>query len=333
MEAPLGAQPPRLGDGNFQPGGVTPGQETGTFVGKKVVELREELKRLQGAISLHNSQLQDLRSRMVQTSQRYHGTVAAVNTRLQVGTTPGNPILVQQYNAAQAELDRLASDIAQMNTLAASVAEDATMAGFLAESSHAAMSISGAVDEDHRQLAILQDEVDRTVVLIDRLNNEVAEDTRRQTAYVATERGNLNLLSAGITTGEIYGATLINRAMASSAQAQGAQTGLLRAMEVGNRRPLVKIVFDRPDVAYDQALYNAVNKVLERHPDATFDLVAVAPSAGSPAKVALNTNKARQNADKVLRALMDMGLPANRVALSAKTSNQTSYNEVHLYMR
>ena len=37
---------PALGSGNFVPSGVTPGTPTGTFVGKKVVELRDELSRL-----------------------------------------------------------------------------------------------------------------------------------------------------------------------------------------------------------------------------------------------------------------------------------------------
>ena len=53
------AQPP-LGTGNFEPSGVTAGSATGTFVGKKVVELREELGRLQGNIMTQNSELQKL---------------------------------------------------------------------------------------------------------------------------------------------------------------------------------------------------------------------------------------------------------------------------------
>ncbi|MDP7097946.1 MAG: hypothetical protein QF511_05420, partial [Rhodospirillales bacterium] len=158
--------PPQLGQTNFQPSGVTPGASTGTFVGKRVDELREELKKLQSAISQHNSGLQQLRAKMVQDSQRYHGTIAAVNSRLQVGTTPGNPILVRQYNSAQADLDRVSADIGEMNKLATAVAGDSTMSAYLSESTRAAFGVSGAIDDDHRQLAILEDEVNRTVVLI-----------------------------------------------------------------------------------------------------------------------------------------------------------------------
>jgi hypothetical protein len=323
---------PALGNTNFQPIGVTPGASTGTFVGKKVKELRSELTRLQVSISQHNGSLQQLRARIVQDSQRYHGTVAVINTRLQVGTTPGNPILVQQFNSAGTDLEKISTNTAELNRLATAVSSDSTMSAFLSESTRAAFSVSGAVDEDHKQLAILEDEVNRTVVLIERLLKELAEDIRRQTNYVATERSNLNLLSAGIKGGEIYGASLANQAIIAAA-GNSVFRGPARAKDTSGRRPLVVIRFDRPDIPYQQALYAAVSRVLERRPDAVFDLVAVAPNAGGPARIALNSNKAQRFAEGVLRSLIDMGLPPSRVAMSGKTSGQSKTNEVHLYLR
>ena len=331
----VAAQPtaqPALGSGNFQPPGVTPGTSTGTFVGKKVKELRGELTRLQASISQHNGSLQQLRARIVQDAQRYHTTVASINTRLQVGTTPGNPILVQQFNSAGADLEKISTDTSELNRLATAVSADSTMSAFLSESTRATLSVSGAVDEDHKQLAILEDEVNRTVVLIERLLKELAEDVRRQTNYVATERSNLNLLSAGIKGGEIYGASLANQAVIAAAGNSVFQ-GPARATDTTGRRPLVVIRFDRPDVPYQQALYAAVSRVLEGRPDAVFDLVAVAPNAGGPARIALNSNKAQRFAEGVLRALIEMGLPPSRVAMSGKTGSQSKTNEVHLYLR
>jgi len=335
QQAQAGAQPaatavpgqPALGTGNFVPSGVTPGSATGTFVGKKVVELRGELQRLQGNIGQQNGQLQKLRGQLVANSRRYHGTIAAVNARLQVGTTPGNPILVQQFKSAQADLSRVAQDVTGMNELANSIGSSSTMSAFLSESAKSAFAISGAIDEDHRQLAILEDEVNRTDVLIDRLLTEVSGDVRRQTNYVTTEQSNLNLMSAGIKTGEIYGGSLLNVAMASSGGGMQVSAGAPRP--TANRRPLVVIRFDRKDVPYQQALYNAVSRVLEKRPDAVFDLVAVAPSAGGQARVALNTNKARRQAETVLRSLIEMGLPPSRVAVAARTAATTRTNEVH----
>ena len=323
------ATPPVLGTTDFRPVGVTPGQDTGTFVGRKVAELRSELQRLQDQVSAHNGQLQTQRAEMVASAQTYHNTVAAVNSRLQVGTTPGNPILVQQFNGAQTSLDNLNVGIAAMNKLATAVAGMSTMSSYLSESTRAAFGVSGAVDEDHRQLTILQDEVDQTVVLIERLLKESTDDIRRQSSYVAAERSNLNTLAAGIKTGEIYGASLSN--VARSAAGPGPTAG--KPMDTSGRRPLVRIRFDRDKVPYQQALYNAVGKVLERRPSAAFDLVAVAPASGGPARVALNSTKARRYAEEVLRSLVEMGLPPTRVAVSGKTASTASTNEVHLYLR
>ncbi len=325
----IGTQPPQLGTTDFRPVGVTPGQDTGTFVGRKVAELRSELQRLQDQVTTHNGGLQTMRADMVANAQNYHNLVASVNSRLQVGTTPGNPILVQQFNSAQTSLDNLNVGIASMNKLATAVAGMSTMSAYLAESTKAAFGVSGAVDEDHRQLTILEDEVDQTVVLIERLLTEVTEDIRRQSNYVASERSNLNTLAAGIKTGEIYGASLTN--VAQSAAGPGPIAG--KPMDTSGRRPLVVIRFDRDRVPYQQALYNAVGKVLERRPNAAFDLVAVAPASGGPARVALNSTKARRHAEDVLRSLVEMGLPPARVAVSGKTAGTATSNEVHLYLR
>ena len=331
MAAAAATSQPPLGNGNFQPMGVTPGQPTGTFVGKKVIELRSELQRVQAAIVKHNNVLQAQRGKLVANSQRYHGTIAAVNARLQVGTTPGNPVLIQQFKSAQSDLERINQDITEMNTLASSIGKNSTMSSFLSESTRAAFAVSGAIDEDHRQLRILQDEVSRTDVLIERLLNEVANDVRRQTNYVSTERANLNVMSTGIKSGEIYGGSLSNLAMASSGKSGPLSAG--GPVNTVGKRPLVVIRFDRNKVSYQQALYNAVSRVLDQRPGAVFDLVAVAPTAGGEARVALNSNKSRRQAEDVLRSLVEMGLPPTRVAVSARTVASARTNEVHLYLR
>ena len=325
--------PALVGTTSFEPPGVTAGASTGTLVGQKVASLREELRGLQNSVVTHNQQLQQLRSTIVADSQRYHGTVAAINTRLQVGTTPGNPILVQQFNEAKADLDRLAADIGEMNKLANAVTGDSTVDSFLSESINATFQISGAVDEDHRQLAVLQDEVQQTSVIVDRLLTELSDDIRRQTEYVATERGNLNLLASGIRSGQIYGASLINQAIFSASASGGMVPAALPSPNISARRPLVVIRFDRDKVPYEQAVYNAVSKVLERRPDASFDLVAVAPTGGGAGRVALESNKARRQAEGVMRSLVDMGLPPGRIAMMASTSPSATTNEVHLYVR
>lgn len=309
-----------------------PGQ-TGTYVGQLVAQLRGQLGALQGQLQQQNRQLQQIRQTTTQNAQRYHGTTAAVESRLQMGTTPGNPVLVSQWNSAQAELDRMAGDIAAMNTLANQVAANASSAAYILESSRAAYGISGAIEADHRNIAILEDETNRTVVLVDRLLNEINEDVARQTAYVGAERANLTTLSLAIKNGELPGVSLASRATASIQPNYGASYTPRSGFAAGGRAPLVVIRFDRPDVPYKQALYNAVSQALSQRPDAAFDVVAVAPGSGAASQVAVAQSKTKKHANEVMRALTDMGLPANRLVLSATTNPGAGSNEVHIYVR
>lgn len=313
-------------------------QPTGTYVGQKVQQIRSELGQLEGVVNQRSSQLQLIRNATTENSQRYHGTVAAITTRLQLGTTPGNPVLVSQWNQAQADLDRISTDIAAMNSLANEVAADSALAAYLLDAARATYTLSGAIDEDHRQIAILEDQTNRVVVLIDRQLNELSEDISRQTTYVGNERANLTALSLSIKNGELYGGSLANRAYRSvgDASASTAVIGgrpLAPVAAADGRQPLVVIRFDRPDPPYQQALYTAVAKALERRPQAQFDLVAIASNQGNTGQAALNQNQSRRNAERVLRTLTDMGLPAGRISLSSTTSSGTTSNEVHVYVR
>lgn len=335
----LAAAPPVLNSSTFEPRPVTPGSRTGTDVGRKIQTMREDLSRLQNSITQYNNQLQSIRNDTLNNSQRYHGTVAAINSRLQVGTTPGNPILTQQWNTSQLQLDTLSADVARMNTLANRVAADSTTAAYLLETTRATYGLSGAVEEDHRQLSVLEDDVNRTVVLVDRLLNELNDDVTRQTNYMINERRNLTTLSLAIKNGEMLGSNLANRAFESSVplgSSPSSSRNIPQAAtptDLAARRPLVVIRFDRADVEYQQALYSAVNRALERRPQAVFDLVAVAPSRGSAAQAAASTTVARRNAENVLRSLSNMGLPASRVSMSAMSSSDAQTSEVHLYVR
>jgi len=323
------AAPPLMGNTNFSPLQPSQGAPTGTLVGQRIMQLRGELQALDGRISQHNARLQELRAITAGNAQRYHGTVAAVTARLQLGTTPGNPIVINQWNAAQADLDRLSSDISALNGLSNAVAEDAGMGEFVLETARATYGLAGAIDEDHRQLGILEDETNRSLVLIQRLLGELSEDISRQTAYVGNERARLTTLANGIKRGVMYGEALASGASASGIPVAGGGGGSLALAG----RPLVVIRFDRSDVDYEQSLYSALTRALESRPDARFDVVSVAPTGGSATQMRRSQTQSRQYAEAVMASIADMGLPASRLSISSTTSSDVSSNEVRVYMR
>ena len=98
-------------------------------------------------------------------------------------------------------------------------------------------------------------------------------------------------------------------------------------------RPLAVIRFDRPDVSYQGPLYEAVRQALERRPSTVFELVAVSPDRGTSAQTTLLASDARRNAERIMRELNSMGLPAGRMSLSVSTNANASTTEVHLYVR
>jgi hypothetical protein len=326
----LSGPPPQLGQNSFQPTGVTPGQSTGTEVGRRVERLRGDLGRLQAGVADDNTQLQTLRSQTVANATQYQNLVGQIQARLQVGTTPGNPNLVAQWNQAQSTLDQISDSVGSMTSLSNKVADDSALAAFVLESVRATYGLTGAVDEDHRQLAVLEDETNRTVVLIDRLLNELSEDVSRQTNYVGRERSNLTVLSLAVKNGELFGTSLANRAFASAAPSRNTGNPLAN---LGNRRPLVVIRFDRDNVPYQEPLFTAVSEALNRRPGAVFDIVSIVPQAGTPAQVALAANQSRRNAEQVLQTLVQMGLPSDRMSLSSTSSGSVATNEVHVFVR
>jgi hypothetical protein len=306
------------------------GQPTGTFVGKKVQAMNQDLGKLQAAVGRLDARLAEIRGDTADATQRYLTTLAAMNSKLQVGTTPGNPVLVQQWNEAQEQLKRIEANISKMNNLSNDAGAEASVAGYLLDSVRATFTLSGAVDEDHVQLRQLEDEVNQSVVTIDRLLNELSDDLNRQTSHLASERRNLTAMSISIKNGERYGSSLMNRALA---QAEVKASMAARRPLSPDSRPLVVIRFDRQNVQYEQALYDAVSRALDRKPEAAFDLVAVHPKTGSTAQVILNSTAARRNAENVLRTLVEMGLPATRVNMTSTPSATAQSNEVRVYVR
>ena len=329
----LSNKPPKLGATNFRVKPATPGRNTGTAVGNKVAALRDDLKRLQTSVQKQNSDLQNARRLANANSRGYHKRVALMRSKLQLGTTPGNPVLVKEWNSSQAQLEKVNNDLSAMTALSSRVAADAALSAYILDATKAAFGLSGAIDEDHSQLAVLEDDVSQTVILIERLLTELSDDIRRQTNYIANERGELNTLALAVKNGEFFGPSLATTSYTMASAETETGKSRISNMRRKRDRPIVVIRFDRPNVNYEQALYTAVNRVLQRKPDATFNLIAVSSVSGGAAKSALNSNATRRNAQAVLRSLVDMGLPPSRVMMSAETSANNPGNEVHIYLR
>lgn len=309
-----------------------------TMTGQKIGDIRQEMYGLQERVAELAEQLQTLEIVGQDLAANYYASVATISTQLQTGTTPGNPRLKDRLTVAEDALDTLSGNVADLNKLAVDVADAASVSAFLQEQARAAYGLSGSVEEDHVQLAQLEDAIANTAVAIERLLNSINDDITRSAAYLSSERANLRTLALAITNGDLYGKSLAHRpfsnAPASDLMNQAAYQSTTPLMQTGpaQPRPLMMIRFDRPNVDYTQALYMSINDALKRYPNAQFELVAVSPGMGNPAKIAIESTRARRNAEKVLRNMVQMGVNSNRVNLSNMTKDDVQYNEVHLYI-
>jgi hypothetical protein len=305
------------------PVAIDPGSDTGTQVNKTIQTLRGQVSGLETKLAANAQRLADLRNNGAAAAAAYQESKARITTRLQVGTTKGNPELVSEWNSAQTSLDTLSANINQLNALGTDVTNDSSSAHFALNQIGATFNVSGAVDEDHRQLSLLEDETNQTIVLIDRLLKEVSDDIQRQTAYSANERSNLTVLASSIKNGELYGGTPGLTAAAATSNLQFAASGT----------PLVVVRFDRPNVDYQQVLYAALNQALQARPNANFQVVAVSPTRGNAASVQIAQTTARRHAQEIMRSMTDMGVPASRMNVASSTDPNAAGSEVRVFVR
>jgi hypothetical protein len=316
----------------------TPFNFSETIVSRKITQLRNDKQKIEDFYGTYENRLKDLQGRATENANDYYSTVASINARLQGGTTPGNPILVEQSQIAQKKLESLSNDISVLTVLANDISSNASVASYLLEAVRATYGLSGAVDEDHVSLTALEDEVNRLVVQIDRQLTDVNNDINRRTSYLATERRNLQTMTLAIANGELYGQSLANRAFFSPASALPGDPDIASAKMAAPggfnpAKPLIVIRFDRPGVDFEQAVYMATSEALQRYPNVSFEVVAVSPPGNNPAQGALAGSDAQTNAQDVARSMTQMGIPGNRVKLSATRSPMANSAEVHVFLR
>ena len=318
-------------------------EPTETVVGRKVDTLRTDLFALQSRIGGLSDRLRGIENTTRMQSAAYNASVATINTQLQAGTTPGNPRLVGRLSTAQIKLDEFSQNVAELNALAVDVTGLASNASFLLEAARAMYSLSGAIEEDHARLSQLEDQINGVIVMVERLLNSVNDDITRTTTFLNAEHKNLRTIALGVTTGDMYGGSIANKTFGGGGgmvqpvsyggpMAPAPMSAVPAAMSAG-RRPLAKIRFDRPDVSFEQPVYQAVSQAMERYPQARFEIIAVHPTTGNAAQMAIESTRARRNAEKVLRSLSQMGLSMNNVQLTASQSPEARTNEVHIFIQ
>ena len=307
---------------------------TGTFVGGKINQFRADLSSIQNAVSSHNNDFLRFKDLVDEQTSVYQGLSSAIRSRLQIGTTPGNPILVGQWNDAQRALEDIQNNVNNLQIVNNRVTADAALITHLKNAIDSSFFISGAIDEDHNQLKVLNDDVQRTSVLYARLMDELDEKISREIQILNAERQYMKELSADVEIGKFGGrvsAPPTRSSVSSSTQSNiesADSVDTIKIAPLNYDNAILVIKFDDTNFDYSTALFESISNALEQMPSASFEVVAVSPTGG-----ASFAEKARQRASEVFNKVVEMGVPSERVSLASSNSTSAQAEEVHIYLK
>jgi hypothetical protein len=307
-----GARPPPAATGSVTSASTLTGDAVGTTAGlsRKAVELRAQLQRLEDEVAEQTRQLDGIRRRLDESANSLDTRAEGIETKLKSRSAPNDPQLLTDWNDAQNQINHTSEDMARLTNISTWSTSDAALVSYILQSVRAASGQPGVSEQERRQLAQLERDANRVSVNVDRLVSQISGEIASRSLFVAAAHRRLAALAPAITLGRS------TFPAASPAVA-------------GSKPALVTIRFDRPDVAYEEQLFGAVNEALERRPDVAFDVVAVSPP-GAPASSA---SASKRNIESVVQSLTSMGLPPDRLRLSARTLVDASGNEVRIYPR
>ena len=306
---------------------------TGTFVGGKINQFRSDLSSIQNAISSHNNDYLRFKDLVDEQTSVYQGLSSAIRSRLQIGTTPGNPILVGQWNDAQRALEDIQNNVNNLQIVNNRVTADAALIEHLSNAIDSSFFISGAIDEDHNQLKVLKDDVQRTAVLYDRLMNELESKISREIQVLNDERQYMKNLAEDVEIGKFGGRvsappTNAQTSSSSSSSSSSTSPSELKVVPLNYDNAILVIKFDDSSFDYSTALFESISAALEQMPSAGFEVVAVSPTGG-----ASYADQARTKASEVFNKILEMGVPSERLTLTSSNSTSAQAEEVHIYLK
>jgi hypothetical protein len=131
----------------------------------------------------------------------------------------------------------------------------------------------------------------------------------------------------------LAGCKLIDQTTFAPATERPAPADIAALPPVGNRTALLTIRYTTPSPDYAGAMRAALRLTRERRPGADFDVVAAVPAAQDPAMLEHDLAQARADAAGVMRSMIALGVPDDRIRLAARIDPAITVREVRVYVR
>ncbi|MCQ2966162.1 MAG: hypothetical protein MJ250_05445 [Alphaproteobacteria bacterium] len=279
-----------------------------------------------------NAFKEELKQRSVKATRDYYEQIAYINAKLQIGTTPENPDLLNALQKAAGSLNEIGNITQEMKSLNSDVVKINTKITNLLNAIAKAYTLPGAYDSDHERLQKVEDNAGILKIKQQRLTNELSTLIVRQDQIFKKASEELTKVSGGVRSGKTeWEETSVST---NPAQKLAVSTSIIPTLVVEDdtvpnvnvfgRKAQVTIGFDAP---YEQDLYTATQKMLDRRPSAKFEIVGVY-------KTTEFRSEASKYAQDVQASLLEMGLPENRIQLGkARDPNIKKSSEVRIFVK
>ncbi|MBD5405928.1 hypothetical protein HDR59_05270 [bacterium] len=177
----------------------------GTFMKNKIANFKSEQEQLKALVDSRKTTLQEMRNETNTAVSDYRSAVSQINSKLQLGTTPGNPELMDEWKDARAKLEKINNIAFDIKRLVADVESDQSMVDYMVGSIQASYKIRGATEDDHKQLKAIEEEAKQIGSNISIFARQLNQEAERQQAYVDNEKYSLNDVALNIKNGKLYG--------------------------------------------------------------------------------------------------------------------------------
>lgn len=318
--------------------------DTGTVVGRKVSEFKNELNDIRSQLNKNSEALTGLRTSVTANVTKYNEIMAAMETKLQLGTTPANPKMVALYNNAQNVLQENESSLESLNNLSADTAALGTRLAALISSIRETYVVPGALDEDHADLRVLENAAEQTAVAVKNSMAQVMIDSAQQKAATQNARARLLGMNNAIAHGSFAPDNAVillqpqprPQVMHPQPAAQTVKKQPLpkvaapvKAKPVAKTAvaPLFKVEFASENVNYKKDLESVISKALSANSQAKFRVEAV-----NSLQTAASADS-KKYAAEVFAEMINLGVAPEDVTIVSRAGSDVKVPAVNVYVK
>lgn len=312
-----------------------------TYVKSATLTLADSLKTMDAAQQARDTSFDDIKKDIVKAAGQYQTIVADVRAQLQVGTTPGNPVLLSRLSNAEDALSNLSAKTNILRDFDSELSRDISQAHYLAQMVQNALALQGASQSDHDTLQTMGLEVNRVGQHLTGLQSDVRALAEYQLAQNSSLHNDLARLASTVRNGQLTVAAA--QGAPSMAVSIGADPVPLPRVDDSTPAPapifhhskidlpvpkavnaspsalesLAKKdkILDMPAAGDVDALFSAVSHAVAADRNATFTLAAFTPLGKTHNQTQAYNKEAKGRVVKALKALQEIGVPVSRVAV------------------